>query len=741
MAAKKSSRKSGSKQRASGGGRTANSEPRVQVFKSFSGMNFEHCHAMLDADWNERDSQYDLMMTSTELQTNVRTLNNATMETERHIRKLGITLASDVELTGPACVVGSCIFLAAVDNGKPIVLKVVLSDGSTVDEIALKCDQKDFGNLAQITHICWAQERLLVFDDSCQVWRSAVCGEDDDDPGLLIDTIFGAVNVGAAYKIKLQNLMVHGSVKLSSTYDSSSFPHRVGLAWCIDTSFGPTEIGEKTVLYSSVPVSEWNETNYITVTLTIEQSVIDESYGAIAASLYYTVDDAAEYQFAQRAEFDSETGNAVIDWFGYVTDTTMWSIANLDAPNENYSMGPSARYGNMVDSRMYFWGGEHDYRVSMGGNPGNLLSTSPSTGGGYVDIEPGTGKFVNSVMKYKTSGGADIVTVMCGSRQSQEELRYNLVETTVSVSSDSSMSGWKAELVSGCVGCRNQLGAIVCEDGLYTVNRYGLALTTLTMEYNSQIRTSYVSDQVKPVFLADDSTEQMREFLLHCDGVIYYGRSPGYMNSPDVKRSVVFCYDVNIKAWWCITVPDTALNAFHVDSRKFPEGVGFVTPRDVYILPTTDQTQKYGTEVIEQSVVETGTLSTTQPNHGFHYLSQVELVFDWFRGEAMIEIIGTDIFGRRQVIKKAINSNGKTCTSMSVFMRVDMRLREYKLRIGSIGNSACDYRLSMFQSKLYMLPNKMGMAFGFDDEHSYLGSGDIHPEFKMYNDIENAMIP
>ena len=729
-------RKTSSKQRSQGGGRTSNSEPRVQVFRGFNGMDFEHNPSLeLNDNWRFDSSQEDLMMTKVAFQNNVCVASNMTLESTPDLIKLGITFSKPFTLTGPACLVGQYLFLAYKSNGVEGLGKVKLGQDSAMSNVSFTTHGV-WSAPSHITHIYWAQERLVVMDSFGHVWRSTSGLTHDDDPGQDISTVHGAFKINDPVKLAISNVTVHGSVKISSTYNKDSYPYRITIAYCIDTMFGPTKTSSPLVFYANTEVAEWNETDYVSVTVSTPSSNVSE-FGATAASLYYTVDDAYDLQFAQKAEFSS-AGSATINWYGYVTDTTMWTIANLDAPTKNYTEGPAAQYCVMIDGRLYFWGGsstEPDYRIIIGGNPGNLFSSSPSTGGGFVDIEPGTGKFVNSIVKYKTQSGSNIVTALCGSRQSQEEFRYNLVSTTVSLSQDNSTNSWSAEHVSGSVGCRGPLGALVCEDGLYTVNRYGLALTTMTMEYNSQIRATYVSDPIKPVFLANDDFSKMSEYLIHCDGVIYYGRA--YKNKPvPDEMSVVFCYDVNIKAWWSIAIPDAAYNAIHIDSKSHAEGIGFICNNDVYVYPTTMQIPDYGNTEHLGIIVETANLSTTQPNHGYHNLTQIEFDFDYFKGTMLIELVGIDIFGRKVTVKKIVHKDFMTY-GLESYMRVDMKLKEYKIRM----SGDCEFRLNCMQAKLYVMPAKIGIVWGFDDNKSFRSQGDIQAVFKCYNDVVESIIP
>ena len=106
-----------------------------------------------------------------------------------------------------------------------------------------------------------------------------------------------------------------------------------------------------------------------------------------------------------------------------------------------------------LDGQLYFWGGAPEYRIWIGGNPGNRFSVSTGTGGGFVDCEPGVGTVVTNVLKFKTQQGASIVTALCDSANSQREHRFNLVETNISLSNEQSAKAWQAEKVAGTVGC------------------------------------------------------------------------------------------------------------------------------------------------------------------------------------------------------------------------------------------------------------------------------------------------
>lgn len=455
-----------------------------------------------------------------------------------------------------------------------------------------------------------------------------------------------------------------------------------------------------------------------------------------AVEFYYTTGNSSTLLLAGRVDFGSSQTTWRFNWYGYLDATNMWPVANLIAPTENFTRGVPASHAAVIDSRVYFWGDrDNPQRLYIGGNPGNLLSVSPGTGGGFVDVEPGSGQEIRVVTKYKTQSGASIVTILTDSPNTDLEQRFNLVENSVSLSNEQSMKSWQAEQVAGSVGCKSYNGAIVCEDGLYSVSRYGLALTTMTMEYNAQIRTNYVSDAIKPAFTDKQRSLLYNSFITECDGVIYLA-----FGKDDVEYdNMLFCYDIDGKAWWTHTLnlDESILGLAHINYEQSREGIGIITDKMVYLLPLTECDSPL-LEADFDVVIRTGELSTMQPLQAWFYLSQLEFRFDYFIGDMTVELTGIDQFGRRVQTSKRI-SHSETVFNETEWMRVDLRLQSYQLRI----TGRARFRLTHFMAKLYTMSAKQGLAWGFNDKQSFrpYQDGDIHPTFNDYNDIKRAVIP
>lgn len=721
-----------SKRRAQGGGRTANSEPRQQVFSQFNGCNFELSPRDFTLGKEVPQEQSDLMMNYVVVQDNVTIASNKTMETRNNLVKL-FEPPENRTFTGADILVEDELY-AALDNGNLMYGSLDTGESDVmVNKNFAETTSADDGivNHTGTDHtwvsFAYVDNKLAGLTEENQMWTGEIGSHRIDN----------AKRVPDPGGFSMANLAPKGKLRVSST-ETEACPFRVAIAYCMINKYGPTMCSPQFTFWANIPVDEWHAGQYLNIHTVANQNHFG-GYDVKAVELYYIVGNAQSLQFAARTDLitDHGEGNSIewsINWFGYLDATSMWPMANLMAPTENVTEGVKASHMTCIDSRMYFWGSDDNpQRLWIGGNPGNLFSISPGTGGGFVDVEPGSGQEVRVVTKYKTQSGNSIVTMLCDSPNSSMEQRFNLVENSVSISNEQSMKSWQAEQVAGSVGCKSFRGGIACEDGLYAVSRYGLSLTTMTMEYNSQIRTNYVSDPIKPVF-----TDKIGDLLSHavtieCDGVIYvaFGRDDTRIDN------LLFCYDIDAKAWWTISLDldEPIIDMLHIDWEGSREGIGIVTENAIWLLPLTeDDSPDYDADFA--FTIQTGELSTQQPQQSWFYLSQIEFRFDRFIGDMRIELMGIDQFGRKVQVVKNI-SHDEAQYNLAEYMRVDLRLQSYQLRF----TGQARFRLTHWISKLYVMSNKQGIVWGFDDSKSFREFGDIYPTFKSYNDIRKAIIP
>lgn len=711
-----------SQKRAQGGGRNANSEPKLQLFKDFAGLNFQHAD-----DLNVREdpeNQTDLQMNYMFLQNNVAVAANKTLETRDEIVEL-FKSPSGVSFTGPVCLIGPKLYVAKSDQNIGVGNLDSRASSGSPQVISQNVSLTNNTGSAHVwTSLDYYDNKLISLTKQNEMWTADV-------------TNYNAGVMSNAKEIPNPNtdfighLRGMGSLVVSTTM-TEECPFRVQIAHTYVNKYGPTKISPNTVFYVNHPVSEWHAGCYLKIDGTIPQN-----YGVKAVELYYTTDNAMDFLFLGRVDVANNATTWAYNWYGYIDATSMWPMANLIAPTENYTKGVHASKVRDIDGRLYFWGdSSNEQRLYIGGNPGNLLSISPGTGGGFVDVEPGTGQAVRHVCKYKTQSGNSIVTMLCASPNTRKDQRYNLVENSISLSNEQSMKSWQAEQVAGAVGCKSYDGAVVCQDGLYSINRYGLALTTMTMEYNSQIRTNYVSEQIRPVFTDAIDTEARltNAMLLELDGIIYVALGAN-SDEEGILDNVLFCYDIDLKAWWTYTldVDSPILNLFHIDWQGQREGIGIVTKDGIYLLPTTvGDSNEHAPK--HSFVMESAQLSTQMPQQGWQYLSQIEFHFDHFVGDVTIHVKAIDMFGRKIDVKKTV-SESEELFDYVVRMRIDQRLMSYTISM----SGKARFRMSHFISRVYTLSNKVGQVWGFDDSISHRSAGSVRPTFKCYNDIRKAI--
>lgn len=711
--------KQSSKQPSTGQGRKANSEPKVQTFSNWSGCNFQLSpRDMAPSEWDgwKKDNQSDLQMDYVVIQNNATIADNKTIETRENLVTL-FDAPNGVELTDICTLIQDEFYVAG--NDKNIYYGKI---GSTLNNTVVIDDVDGETKDNTWTFLGHADDQLVGMTKGLQLWTGPY-GQ---------HRIQNARTIPTPPALAFSQLQARGSLAISATL-TDACPFRIALRYTHLNKYGPTLASPPLTFYANAPTTEWNSERFLRITGTAPTG-----YNIVAVEIYYTEDEYQDPAFLARVEMPQlsdgsrDGGGWSFNWVGYHFDVSMWSIANLSIPNENYTPGVPASKMIQHDGRLYFWGGDPSYRLWIGGNPGNIFSVSTGTGGGFTDVEPGTGQSIKVVPKWKSYNGADIVCMLCDNANSSKEQRHNLVDTTITLSSEQSATGWKAEKVNNTVGCKSYYGAGVWADGLYAVSRYGIALTTLTMEYNSQIRIQYVSDPIKPAFLDLYGYQLSNSVMLCIDDILYIalGKESGDL------ENLVFCYDINLKAWWSITLDldEPILNMVNIDHESYQEGIGIITPNHVYMLPTT----KLSTEPATfETYIETGELATSIPMQTRQYLSSIEFRFDYFIGDLEINLIGIDQFGRTKTDTKLKINHDNYETKLSEWMRVDQDYESYKI----VMKGKARFRLTHMMARCYPRSAQTGMHQGFNVSQSFRKDGDIHPTFKDYNDIKNAIIP
>ena len=451
-------------------------------------------------------------------------------------------------------------------------------------------------------------------------------------------------------------------------------------------------------------------------------------------------------------------------WYGNMTDISQWLTAQLMVPTENTTHGPDATHFSHHDSRMYYWGmPSKPYRLWIGGNPGSEFSIARGLGGAWVDIEPGSGFDIQGTEKWKTVSGANIVTILCGNRNTTKIERFNLVETNLTLTNEVAYKSYMYEQVSNVVGCNSRWGHGVFGDGLYCINRYGLMLTTMAMEYNSQMKNQKVSDVIDPIF-TERIGKRLRDSRLVCiNDIIFIVLSEDPDDEGDEPvglDNVILCYDMNLKAWYTWTHDqslnntmgndqDHILHVLPIDSDEFIEGLGTITKNEVRLYPITGIQEANVPDF--QVILETGELAPRQPTQAFWYLQQLEFRFDYFIGDpdnpAEILVEGVDYYGRQFKITKQLNIKSRGHHGLTgeqrnyvEWIRVDKIVESFRIRI----KGKARFRLTHINAKMYQQADTIGTPYGFDAYDTYYNrhgeDHEIHHYIDDYNNLRRAVI-
>jgi hypothetical protein len=316
MPSKKSS--SGSSQhRAQGGGRTANSEPKLQVFRDFAGINFEHANRLnggviVDSPRSDPGDQTDLQMNFSFLQNNVAVVSNKTLETRDSIVEL-FDAPSGVDFTGPVCLIEQYLY-AAKSDGNVGVARLGGSE-SSMSNVSLS---NKTGSNHQWTSLDYYDGKLIAMTAQNELWTARVSN------GYVSESLENAKMVPNPNDFAAT---ITG-VGIRIAYDmTDECPFRVEVAYSYVNKYGPTRTSPSKLFYASKPVSEWHAGAFARIS-----GSIPSGYGIKAVELYYTTDNAMSLLFLGRVDVASNATNWTYNWYGYIDATSMWPTANLIAP-------------------------------------------------------------------------------------------------------------------------------------------------------------------------------------------------------------------------------------------------------------------------------------------------------------------------------------------------------------------------------------------------------------------------
>lgn len=727
------------------------SEPRFATFKSWQGINIKE--SPLGWNPNERDQRNDSNLKPNYLvvQNNVDTTSSLSLET----RQDEVTLAeapAGREFTGVSCLRNDLIFCSCEDG---TLWWKDITDSSEWTMIPI--ESIGYDGTTKFSCIGYYQRQLICLTEAGRIFTgefgSDTNGDDTaptkvacaaliHDPTEPVDIYGkGILDVYGTYR---DGKWIAGSV--SDPKDIPAEAVRLSFTYVYVNQFGTTMAQDNnqdwTTIYVDKGPQEWGSNCYVN----IQGPAVDP--GILGIDLYMRQDENMSAIYIGHVDFEPSENSTrwSFNWLGAMMDTSNFTQTSLTIPTMNTTEGVNASYFRVHDGRLYFWGGDVPYRLYIGGNPGNELSVARGVGGAWVDIEPGSGTEIRGTAKFKTYNGASIVTIMCSNKNSGKVKRYNLLETNLTVTNELSSKGYMTEEVANVVGATSHYGFGVWADGLYTVNRYGLMITTMAMESNNQLRAQSVSDVIAPIFTDEIAMRLDNCHMIYIDDMIYIALGADPTNNADNRNldNAIICYDINAKAFFTYTYGSQLQelpiikSIFNVDYRGFTEGIGIITNDKIVMIPVTGNQDPVPS--VFPVLIETGELTLQLPSQQYAYTDQLEFDFDYFIGELTFIVEGIDYYGRHRTIYKHVKED-EMQRSYPVWIKIAEIFRTFKVTIEGYAR----FRLTHFISKSYQESKKINQVYGYDDWSYYAnrhgGVTDIHHYLESYNNLREVILP
>lgn len=762
-------------------------EPKLQVFSGWQGMNIKNA----PNGWEPRTfgghnhNQQDLKQTFLMIQNNMETTDNLTIETRPDSIEICESPGSSFPFTGVACLYRR--FLLCACKGPNDIdgiwwCDITKGTGHIVwNKVTLR-DAEDSENPKGyvVTEIGYYEKKLIVLTkhrNESDEWESEIfTGDiyyDEKNEKFSIGTETGIGQyVKSAHYIDdpvRQLILTPQGMKWNTTGDpvqdgdrTINMTTRVSIYYTYTNEFGSTQAGKvnghtlvATVWTEFNPVA-WSSSKYLEIKGVVQADELAK--GVTGVDLFCTLDNNVEEIFIGHVDLSGKTVTTpwTYNWLGSLTDTSQWTTNQLKLPGENTTKGVAAQHFACHDSRLYFWGDpSRPYTLYIGGNPGHELSIARGLGGAWVDIEPGTGYEVKGTAKWKTVSGANIVTIMCGNKNTNKVKRFNLVETNIVMTNEVQSKGYMYEEVSNVVGCNSRWGYGVFGDGLYSIGRYGLMLTTMAMEYNSQMRAQSVSEPIEPVFTDQRGVSLSNARMVCINDIVYIALADPDTSNVDLAQ-IILCYDLNLKAWYTFTHDEAVdenqpyeriRHIMAIDSQDYEEGLGVITANKVTLYPTAGG--NHDIEVMDKVtppefsvVLESGELPSKMPKQEMYYIEQLELRFDYFIGDGKCYIEGVDYYGRPFRVEKTLNRKGvgRMMRDYTEWIRIGRYVESYRVRIE--GHMRC--RLVSMNAKAYTVSKRVGLPYGYDASSSHIRrSGNEvfdHHYIKDYNSLRRALV-
>jgi hypothetical protein len=269
----------------------------------------------------------------------------------------------------------------------------------------------------------------------------------------------------------------------STDITTGTTPYTIYYSITANSTIGQT-IGTSTSKAINIQRDQWDKTkNSLKITWTAVTGA--ESYNIYCA---VTADGSGNPQLfllASELSADSTT---------YVDDGSV-VLGILEMPTANSTAGPKAKYGTVVNGRLWLWGSDDEPDlIRYGGNYLHELDFSGANGSGYISLGNGTTEVPAVLWNFRSGQGDPEIKVLTKGLSGAGR-RYTIAPTTITLG-DQSTTAWLPTEDYGFTGTDSPDALIVYGNSSYYPSRDGFKTTGTKPQLQNLLSTDGVSDTI-----------------------------------------------------------------------------------------------------------------------------------------------------------------------------------------------------------------------------------------------------
>ena len=213
-------------------------------------------------------------------------------------------------------------------------------------------------------------------------------------------------------------------------------------------------------------------------------------------------------------------------------------------PTTNSTAGPKASRGEVINSRVWMVGDkDNPYYVWHGGDFGFELDFSPSNGGGYSPVGPGSKEIPVSV-KGGNSGKGDATVRVLSQGSNGAGKRYLMSPTSVTYGS-STFVVWQVVEDNNQDGTDAPDGVISYKNNIYYPSRDGFKTTGTKPQLQNVLSTDRISNTIQP-----DISRLNTVSMPLCVGLAYEGRLYWSLPVSNTSNNEIWTLDLDRQGAW-----------------------------------------------------------------------------------------------------------------------------------------------------------------------------------------------